>query len=657
MKNKKLKLSQKNNTPSSSNSSYSHPKDSSDYEKIISDASNAINRMFETEYIDLLDRRAKAKAMTSRFASAIEDAKEMIKYLPQSSRGYIRAGESYSMQGREADAAVIYEKGQTMVDKKDPNYNMLVQGGKTARSRTEQRIDMIARMPLETTFHIFEQLSLETLGACINVSNVWRGRLFKCGQVWKTLSSTGNQRVDIAICHSIASIGKHVKNLTLSCKDKSLRSLYLDHMKNGCFTQLSHLVMTKDMTYTVNRELTAIGLWQMRNTLTQIDVDFTDNKVILSLSAILTSAPQLIWLYYKTSAPLRKAAGDPTALIRPHGLKQLNVESSLIYGDDIQPILSNCQQLRTLVAIGCDTTVMDTVLSCCSQLEFFGYNTDAHLTHLSKSQAERTKSTGLRVLDMGTPVHIEQLLPYFTRHAPTLRVAFVCLNELFPEELLLLDAWAYPSIMKELRIFQCQFAEGTEHVVARMIQNCPELRNVVFSNVENMDVLTRELVKIDKLAKLHLHNIHCPLENELQRLFDKHVALDDESQLFSIRFCNMTTVSDVVVDGLRSLKALKYLELNVCSGMTSQKLCSVIPDIQMLSEIKLRQVMAVDDQLIRALGSIEVVRLISLNIHDASVRYLIEHSKCLEMLEVRSCNCSPETLTLGRSKEIRVIGP
>ncbi|KAG2222815.1 hypothetical protein INT45_011625 [Circinella minor] len=577
---------------------------SGDYEKIINDTSTAINRMFETVYVDLLDRRAKAKAMASRFTSAVEDALEIIKYIPTSALGYLRAGEFFVMQGNQIKAVEIYAQGQVAVNKNDPLYFKLIEGEKQAVEQSKKRIDMISRMPLETTFYIFERLSLTTLAACLNVSKVWRERLYKCGSAWETLSSTGNE-----------------------------------------------------MTYTVNRELTAIGLWEMRNTLTRIDIDFTNNKVILSLSALLASAPNLTWLYYKTSTSLRKAAGDASALIEPHCLKQLQVESSMISGEDIQPILTKCQQLRSLVLIGCGSSVMDTVYSCCAELELFGYNVDTHITTMTQAQTERPQSTGLRVLDIGTPIHVEQLLPYFTKHSETLRVVFVALNELLPEELVLLDTWAYPVKMRELRIFHCQFAEETEHVVARLIKDCSELRNVLFDNVDNMDILSRELVKADKLSKLYLANIQGTVENELQRLFDKHVLLGDESQLSYLRFQNVSTLSNAVINGLRCLKKLKVLEFYQCEGMTASALSSVIPDIKSLTEIKFYQVDAVDDQVVRSLGSIKTVRLVSMvNVHDVSVRHLIEHSSRLEIIEVRNCpNCSENLFKFAIEKGKKMI--
>ena len=217
---------------------------SGDYEKTINDASVAINHMFETVYVDLLDKRAKAKAMSSHFTSAVEDALEIIKYLPTSSKGYLRAGEFFVMQGNQLKAAEIYAQGQVAVNKSDPLYFKLVEGEKQAVEQSKKRIDMISRMPLETTSYIFERLSLATLAACINVSKIWRERLYKCASAWETLTSTGSNCSNATICHAIASIGKHVRTLTLSYKDKSLRSLYLNHMKNGYFTQISHLVMT-----------------------------------------------------------------------------------------------------------------------------------------------------------------------------------------------------------------------------------------------------------------------------------------------------------------------------------------------------------------------------------------------------------------------------
>ncbi|KAI9491308.1 hypothetical protein BDB00DRAFT_833961 [Zychaea mexicana] len=633
----------------------SHQETSNDYAKVISEASSAINRLFELDYVELLDKRANARAMTSQFALAIKDALHIIKYASRSSRGYIRAGETYAMQGKQAEAADIYSKGLAKVSKKDPNYAKMVQGEETARLRHEQCIDMIARMPLEIAFNIFERLPIMSKGACLCVSKVWRDRLIKCRAAWNFLTASGGHE-DMAVCHSVASIGKHVKSLTLACKNKALRSLYLNHMKMGHFSQISHLTLTKEMTYTVNRELTGIALWQMRSTLTRLDVDYSDCQIVLSLSAILVSAPNLIWLYYKMNAPFRKAVGDTTALIDPHPLKQLRLETQITRGEEIAAALTNCPQLRSLTLLNCEPAVLDTVVTCCPQIEYFGYNTDVHYTQLSQKDAERPDSTGLRLLEIGTAVHVAQVLPFFTRHSETLRSAYLRLNDLTEEELTLLDSWTQPT-MKALSMIYCHFGEGTETVIARLLRNCPELQNAYFDYLEDIDVITRELAMADNLKKLYFGNVDRPMENELQYLFDKHVLLGAESKLTHLRFFNTTTLSDAVINGLRCFQKLNTLELRQCYDVSDKALATALLELTSLKEVKFHRVAAVNDQVILSLGSVETVRLLSLtSISDDALRKLIDDSKHLQVLEVRNCHSTKDTLKLACDKGIEVVG-
>ncbi|KAI8139928.1 hypothetical protein BJV82DRAFT_625541 [Fennellomyces sp. T-0311] len=622
-----------------------------DYDQVINETSTAISRMFENDYVELLDKRAFAQAMKSRFAAAEQDAREIIKHTPQSGRGYVRAGELYAMQGKQDKAAEIYAIGSTVVPKTDTFYARLMAHEKLATEKANLKLDMIARLPLETTFNIFDRLPLATKGACLNVSKVWRERLIKCASAWNTLTAQGGVE-DMAICNAIPKIGTHVKELTLACKTKQLRAIYLTHMRNGYFKNLSTLIMTKDMTYTVNRELISLALWETRNTLTHLDVDLTDAKVFISVSSILMSSPNLLWLYYKASNSMRKVVGDSSGLLSPSKLKQLRIQVEFMRGEDIHPILLNCPDLRQLTLIGCEPTVLDVVRTTCANLEHFGYNDDPLSTALTITAAGRPHSVGLKSIKIATQVHLTQVMPFFVDHCNTLRSAHIQLNELFDDG----QAWTYP-VMKELRLLICSFAIGTEPVMARIIKECPELRVVYLENVDNMDVLSRELLKAEKLTKISISNTHCPLEDELQRLFDKHVLLNQDSSLASIRFATCYTVSDSVLSGLRCLKALKALELTNCEGMSVMGLKNALSELKTLTEIKLARMDIVTDTVVSTLTHIPTVRLNNLNsVSDKAVRSLVAQSKCLQTLELRTCSkCTPMTILEARAKGIDVI--
>ena len=218
--------------------------DQRNYHSAIHEASFAISVLFERHYIALLDKRSYAYAMQCDFKAALEDAYEMIKYAPRSAKGYLRAGHLYAMEGKQTQVIQICQRGIETVPNHHHGYRLLKEHKVLAEYKNAKRIDFIARLPLETAFSVFMQLDRGEKGIALTVSKTWRDRLLLCSPAWSKLTSTGC-KPDMIIAKAINRIGPHVQTLLLACKTDTLRNLYLNHMKEGTFTHLKTLILTR----------------------------------------------------------------------------------------------------------------------------------------------------------------------------------------------------------------------------------------------------------------------------------------------------------------------------------------------------------------------------------------------------------------------------
>ncbi|KAI9250430.1 hypothetical protein BDA99DRAFT_575361 [Phascolomyces articulosus] len=395
-------------------------------DQVIDLSTDAINHVYQSYFISVLDARAHAFGIEGHFSKAIRDAEEMIRYAPTQAIGYLRLGQLLSIQGKQSAAIKIYEKSLAMVEKQDgddPAYVELIQRKKRAMEKSEQRLDFITMLPLEIVDAIFEDFSEPAMFRCMAVSTRWREILLNCPKAWAKVyhnhfyyeSSVYQVGRTPAILRALPHIARHIKNMEAIINSMETGQIYLELFENGAFQNIktlelsvynkmnSHHPVLKCINkmnwraFYTNRRLYYIGismktftssgmmmsftnaLWQTRYTLTKLDLNFGFyDGFNISITDILFYSPYLKTLVMgMPDHPLKKYMGNMEYLGRSHvALEDVQIKAKSIPGPILKPLLQYCPGIRRLCLQGCRHNVIDVVDEICNEkLQIFAYNT------------------------------------------------------------------------------------------------------------------------------------------------------------------------------------------------------------------------------------------------------------------------------------------
>ena len=214
------------------------------YTETVNLATNAVVHIQQLQLMAVLDHRAYALGMRSKFAAAIKDAKEMITYAPDMAAGYLRLGSLLVMQGKQGEAVEVYQDSLEKVSKDDTaGYNQLVQSKKTAEKNNERRVDFFASLPSELVDEIIILMKDKDMAICLNVSKTWRKKIASCGLAWVNISNEDNTAHGI-IANALPYIARYIEDLIINTTDLEVWFRYLDHMHNGHFEKIDSFEMT-----------------------------------------------------------------------------------------------------------------------------------------------------------------------------------------------------------------------------------------------------------------------------------------------------------------------------------------------------------------------------------------------------------------------------
>ena len=216
-------------------------------EHIIDLSTKAITYVQQLQLVAFLNLRAHAYGMKGYFDKAVQDAKKIIEYAPEWSIGYLRLGSLLHMQGKQSAAIIIYEEALTIVSPQDPDYEQLAQDKKKAEEKSKRCVDMITMLPIELVHDIFKYLPDTTkVIACIDVSKEWHEKISQSSMLWRRLlddfDECDNETATL-VARAIPHIAQHVKNLTISMKNKEVGYTYLNYMEKGHFKSIKDLTL------------------------------------------------------------------------------------------------------------------------------------------------------------------------------------------------------------------------------------------------------------------------------------------------------------------------------------------------------------------------------------------------------------------------------
>ena len=120
-----------------------------------------------------------------------------------------------------------------------------------------------------------------------------------------------------------------------------------------------------------------LAFWQLRNTLTKLELDYDKNKRISAKVAdILFPLSNLHTLSFKEGSVWSVVIGSMELVEEPHNTLvdlEIHAQAASITREIIRPVLLQSQRLRRLCVVRCTTTVLQEVNQHCEHLKLFGY--------------------------------------------------------------------------------------------------------------------------------------------------------------------------------------------------------------------------------------------------------------------------------------------
>ena len=72
-------------------------------------------------------------------------------------------------------------------------------------------------------------------------------------------------------------------------------------------------------------------------------------------------------------------------------LSDIQIKAKLITGQDTEPMLQQCQQIRRLIMSTCDETIFDVITRQTENLEILGYNSNDDIEELRTNKEQQQK--------------------------------------------------------------------------------------------------------------------------------------------------------------------------------------------------------------------------------------------------------------------------
>ncbi|KAI8139357.1 hypothetical protein BJV82DRAFT_672639 [Fennellomyces sp. T-0311] len=636
-------------------------------QQVIRDSTAAINQVFQSQLIVLLDIRAHAYAKQGYCDSAYSDACKMIDFAPELGAGYARQGDVFSMFGRQDRAIGAYTEGQEAAAKDLTQIERLAEGRKYAAKKNKSRIDYLANLPIEVTNNIIRRLRKNDKAACLSVSRMWRSRTLECSAAWKALNVTGNRR-DLQLVNVMPHIGRHLETLLINTDNDQIRSSYLQHMINKQFggihtLKLSALATQNFAPYTSRM---AIAFWQMRETLTIFDVDFADNENAITLADILLPCCNLSTLRYATTRPVATLVGDFSTMEKHNALASLELRSGLINGEDIRGVLQRCPQLRRLTMTGCSPTVLDPINQFAPNLEILGYNNTS--PGIPQQSVTALQPPGLRTLYTNngrSTLPADAILPLICKNMATLDTAFLNVTE-FPDSDTRQFQAAHPMFkLENLTGLTLWSKRGVQSVIMHAIRDTTTLKNISLVSVHDLNEVVATLMRISPVSSLQLSYTDASSATaSLVQLFGRYAALSSRSntrQLHTINIRYCTGIGNPVLASLTEIQSLQSLSLRGLADITSRGVGDLLEKLpHHITYLELAEMDAVTDNHIIALrvhSHLSEVNLEGLpNITNQGLQYGIDSRvTVLEKLTIKGCRSITNECAQYLKRKVKVV--
>ncbi|KAI7876168.1 hypothetical protein K492DRAFT_210525 [Lichtheimia hyalospora FSU 10163] len=524
---------------------------------------------FTCQLMEKLNERAATLTREAQFDLALQDAALMIRIVPSSAVGYLRAGNIYQQQGRQRAAVMIYEQGLDTVSPSQPGYTQLHQYRSYALEvEDSKRVDFIRRLPMEIIvinivpllLDPLEPMTLDQRYPYLSVSTTWRQRILQANVLKFSLDSS------LAItCYrydQLIRYAPHIKSFTMyghPCKTSP--NDIMDLFINGQFSTLQHLDVELQSEHNYMHML--MCLEPVNPTLTHLKVAILGTRYqacgVIHLSDILERCPHLVSLDMEWFD-----IGMPLTLFNTHTkLTHLRLNDMTGYigiYDWLSDILDHLPSLSSFCVYPVpDVRLLPTIHEQCPDLKVLRYG-----CKFNKSQGVNHDHSGLQQLSIGldgtkhdmgeiisTLIHYSESLETFDMDGLWLAQDT---DVLIPND---------PCVFR--RLSKLDITTNNCWLASWIIHHAPYLDHINIDRTVDggVDDVLNAITRLSQLQSLSLRPAPS-YSRPLHHLLNNHVQLGDASTLHALKLNIDTHIKQSCwLVSLTQLAQLQSLELEI----------------------------------------------------------------------------------------------
>ncbi|KAI7856187.1 hypothetical protein BDC45DRAFT_534066 [Circinella umbellata] len=569
----------------------------------------------------LIDTRAYSYAMQGQMDLAIADAHKMISLPSMLPNGYLRKADILKMNGELQEAVQVYDDGLRRTPPEEKNkifIQQLKNGLKEARIQNKEPVDFISKLPVEiVNTNIMPRLEQSTKKVCSQVSRVWHKKILDHQDRWDNLFVNDDNQETLRVFNTIPSTEYNIKQLTINTESNTIPITCFRYMRNGYLNKLK-LLKIKVTEIDIKRSLLNIikvhaAFWKTRETLTILDLDLGSHRYLLRLAGLIMTCTNLTKLSFTTTQPLAKIIGNFSTVERHEALIDLQIKAKLITGQDIEPMLQYCQQIRRLVMNTCNETVFDVITRQADNLELLGYNPDAPNALIEELQTESKK--GLQKLytnNGGTSISAKKILPLIYKNKATLVTLYATIGSITETELWDLYS-TYPDFtLDNIEGLSFWYEPGIQQFMLRAIRNTTTLKKMDIVYLTDGEEVVTALKSLPILSKITLAQIHSTKSRpSLCRLFEHYrlFSVPSDFQKPLLKFVALHK-SDAITDDLllmltniKTLNEISLCDLKNVSTEGFNRMISKLSD--QLTWLKVKEMDLITDNIIVSIGDLK----------------------------------------------------
>ncbi|KAI9494045.1 hypothetical protein BDB00DRAFT_343812 [Zychaea mexicana] len=589
-----------------------------------------------------LDKRAAAHAKRGDFAGGLSIARELVYAAPASSKGYLRAGEIYCMQGKSNLAVEIYEQGLEAVAVTDPQYTVLAEERIKALAQSETQVDFLGLLPFEILAFILPLLSTAELVECGSVCHRWRERVIQCTEAWHDV--TLKCADDITL---VAPVTMHIRKLWLNLLDDWELDEFLEDMViDGNIRRLESLAIESGEELDPAYCMDVVFQSQSSHSLTELYISFDTLETVPLLGNVLSECPNLTHLTYE--APDFDRIVNTTPLPEKCGITHLRLNTFLgvlLQRPQLEPILRACPELRCLIVDRCAPSALGAVHELCPNVPYLHYGShDDDISDIDQltpwdwpsariipnNDANSKKTTkavaGSRYISIAAEdakINRREVISTLNRNAATVEELYLNIH-VDENRFIYTPAWEPLNIFggERLRRFECTIGCRTS-VLASIFYRSPGLETIVIRDMHYItNAIFSSLLDLPNLKCLRLLDCTGLKEDGLTSFFGKLAAYGNNKTTLAVleelEFADMPSITDHSLNALLDIMSLRTLSLTRCNSISGIGLNEFMEkmrgNLSLIEELNFMQIDAVTDLTLCALGAIERLKRVKLSL-------------------------------------------